>query len=134
MHPKCKYCNQLGPFVAAQSVDQGHTIEWLFLCPSHVDGGDWDDPIYELVPAEGLTPSTWNANISLSPDGFHEFFLIRPKGIDPRTGKHWIPTIVQRSGKDFYSPDNEIEPLYFGQNEAEDHPLKTELEWTDLPA
>jgi hypothetical protein len=76
----------------------------------------------------------WNADFTNAPSEAYEFFLVRPKGIHPGNGKPFHPTIVQRIDGDLYTSDNELDPIYFGQNEADDHPLKTALEWKPLPA
>lgn len=59
--PDCAFhdtCGQYATFLAAQSTDQGETARWLPVCAAHVagwnDGGDWDAPVYELVPAPGI--------------------------------------------------------------------------------
>lgn len=69
--------------------------------------------------------------IDTCPTGWGNFFLVRPKGLHTTTG--FTPTVVQCCDSQFYKPENELEPVYFGQNEPDNHPLKTELEWCLLP-
>ena len=67
------------------------------------------------------------------PEGWYNYFLVRPRGIDQRTSQNWVPTVVQFADGQYYAPDNELKPLYFGQNEPRDSPFRTELEWRELP-
>lgn len=76
----------------------------------------------------------WSGDLSKAPTEAYEFFLVRPKGLHPSHGKMFHPTIVQRIDGEFYTATNEFDPIYFGQNEADDHPLKTMLEWRPFPA
>lgn len=76
----------------------------------------------------------WSSDFGAAPTEAYEFFLVRPKGLHPATGMVWHPTIVQRIDGQLYTSTNELEPVYFGQNEADDHPLKTALEWRHFPA
>lgn len=71
--------------------------------------------------------------IILAPTGWGNFFLVRPNGIHPGRGRPYLPTVVQYFDGKFYLPDNELEPVYFGQDEPEGHPLRAELEWMPLP-
>ena len=76
----------------------------------------------------------WRTDFENAPTEAYEFFLVRPKGVHPASGKAFHPTIVQRIDGKFYTSTNELEPIYFGQNESDDHPLKTTLEWRHFPA
>ncbi|QOG20435.1 hypothetical protein [Bradyrhizobium sp. SEMIA] len=78
--------------------------------------------------------SAWRTDFENAPSEAYEFFLVRPRCLHPAKGKPFHPTIVQRIDGEFYTSDNELEPIYFGQNEDDDHPLKTTLEWKPLPA
>lgn len=77
---------------------------------------------------------SWRSDFENAPSEAYDFFLVRPKGVHPASGKVWHPTIVQRIEGKFYTSTNELEPIYFGQDETDDHPLKTTLEWKPLPA
>lgn len=59
LSPKCTYCDNPAAYVAAQSMDQGKTVTWMFVCPPHVDGwndgGDWNAPVLTLARHKG-----WN--------------------------------------------------------------------------
>jgi hypothetical protein len=58
-YPLCFLCKEnycierQAEFFAAQSVDQGTTIEWFPICQGHADGwnegGDWHAPVFRLV-------------------------------------------------------------------------------------
>lgn len=76
----------------------------------------------------------WSTDLSQAPTEPYEFFLVRPKGLHPARGMVFHPTIVQRIDGKFYTAENELEPIYFGQDEADDHPLKATLEWRHFPA
>lgn len=89
-----------------------------------------------LAALDALPPSDangWRPIGDGAPDGWQNYFLVRPTGWNPCSGKSWIPTVVQRVEGKFYTPDNEIEPIDFGQDEPLDSPLRTTLEWHSLP-
>lgn len=113
----------------------------LSLSREHVTNGRIkpDETVpYSLVIWTGPEPSpaqsSWQPNLRNAPTEPGDFFLVRPRGLHSSRGKPFLPTIVQRIDGEFYTCDNEIDPVYFGQNEADDHPLKTTLEWQPLPA
>lgn len=81
-----------------------------------------------------VADAAWRTDWENAPTKAHEYFLVRPRGLHPGKGQPFLPTIVQRIDGEFYTTDNELEPVYFGQDESEDHPLKTTLEWKPLPA
>lgn len=90
--------------------------------------------VNELRGAAQPPANPWRDDFENAPTEMHEYFLVRPKGIHPGRGGLFLPTIVQRIDGEFYATDNEVDPIYFGQNEADDHPLKTTLEWQPLPS
>lgn len=56
----CEICKQWGyrgvaKYRAAQSIDQGKTVTWVYVCGGYVvgwnDGGDWDAPIVPIISA-----------------------------------------------------------------------------------
>jgi hypothetical protein len=53
LRPTCTYCHTPATRLAAQSIDQGVTVDWVPICDHHADGwndgGDWDAPVYILV-------------------------------------------------------------------------------------
>lgn len=81
-----------------------------------------------------LAVPAWSTDFTNAPSEPYEFFLVRPKGRHLSRGRVFHPSIVQRIDGKFYTSTNEFEPLYFGQDEADDHPLKTTLEWRHFPA
>lgn len=89
-------------------------------------------PIFTVSDLGAVAQQTWSADFATAPTEAYEFFLVRPQGL--YRGKPFIPTIVQRFGGEFYTAGNELEPVYFGQNEAAGHPLKTTLEWQHFPS
>jgi hypothetical protein len=76
----------------------------------------------------------WRTDIENAPSEAYDFFLVRPQGNHPGRGGPFHPTIVQRIDGKFYTSDNELDPIYFGQDEPDDSPMKTTLEWKPLPA
>jgi hypothetical protein len=76
----------------------------------------------------------WRTDFENAPSEAYEFFLVRPQGTHPGRGGIFHPTIVQRIDGKFYTSDNELDPIYFGQDEPDDSPMKTTLEWKPLPA
>lgn len=76
----------------------------------------------------------WRTDFKNAPSEAYEFFLVRPQGNHPGRGGIFHPTIVQRIDGKFYTSDNELDPIYFGQDEPDDSPMKTTLEWKPLPA
>ena len=46
-------CQMPAEFAAAQSTDQGQTIDWQLICEDHAhtwnDGSDWEAPVYWIV-------------------------------------------------------------------------------------
>lgn len=88
--------------------------------------------VLESAGSASSTDTAWRTDFANAPTEAYEFFLVRPQGL--HRGKPWYPTIVQRVDGEFYTSDNELEPIYFGQNEADDHPMKTTLEWRHFPA
>lgn len=81
-----------------------------------------------------LPQGVWRTDLENAPSEAYEFFLVRPQGTHPGRGGAFHPTIVQRIDGKFYTSDNELDPIYFGQDEPDDSPLKTTLEWKPLPA
>ena len=67
----------------------------------------------------------------------YQFFLVRPKGFHPASGKVFVPTVVQLIDGKIYPPDNELEPLIFSHKDDEFHPFDDpfvcNLEWCELP-
>lgn len=74
----------------------------------------------------------WEA-LSTAPTEAYEYFFVRPVGFHPATGKRYLPSVVHRINGRLYAPDNEIEPLYFGEDEPDNHPLYQMLEWRPIP-
>jgi hypothetical protein len=77
--------------------------------------------------------NSWSDDFSNAPSGWKRYFLVRPKGLHPALDIPPIPSVVQRFEGEFYGVENEIEPMYWGQNEPDDSPFKTTLEWRPLP-
>lgn len=78
-------------------------------------------------------------SISTSPEGYDKYFLVRPKGISPRLGRPWVPTVVQRLGDAAFLPSNEIEPIVWSVDSTDiskgctANVFMAELEWCELP-
>lgn len=91
----------------------------------------------ELLAAEArvkeMEAVCWQP-IESAPTGWHNYFFIRPTGLYLASGKPFLPTIVQQVDGQFYESDNELDPVYFGQDEPEDSPFKQNLEWRPIPA
>jgi hypothetical protein len=68
-----------------------------------------------------------------TPEGWGNFFLIRPVGNWQDGPKKFHPTIVQRVEGKFYTSMNELDPIYFGQDESPGDPGYSELEWAPMP-
>lgn len=84
-------------------------------------------------PSEARVPEGWRTMDS-APSGWKNYFFVRPKGLHPGFGEPFLPTLVQQVEGQFYAPDNELDPLYFGQDEPDDNPFKAVLEWRPIPA
>jgi hypothetical protein len=76
---------------------------------------------------------SWQPIDSTTPTGWGNYFMVRVKGEDPRRGKLWLPSIVQRVDDKYYVAENELTPVYFGQDEPENSPFYVELEWRPIP-
>lgn len=73
-----------------------------------------------------------------SPEGTHNFFLIRPQGIHPASGKKYVPQPVQLIDGQLYTPGNEIDPMTWSLNGdicngPTNDPYSACLEWMPLP-
>ncbi len=78
--------------------------------------------------------SDWKTDFSDAPSGHEKYFFVRPVGMHPAYGQPYLPTLVFREEGKFYTSENHLDPVYFGQDEPEDSPLRTTLEWTFLPS
>jgi hypothetical protein len=72
--------------------------------------------------------------------GYGNFFMVRPRGINPNTGKVYLPSIVQmfnHAHHALYSSDDELEPLTWStaadRLEPTQNPFDANLEWRELP-
>lgn len=77
---------------------------------------------------------TWRSDIENVPTEAGDFFLVRPRGLHPTTGKPFLPTIVQQIDGDLYLPSNEIDKIIFGRDEPCDNWRDVDMEWQPLPA
>lgn len=74
------------------------------------------------------------------PTDFYNYFLVRPRGIDVnRTGKPWIPTVVQEFDGELYASGNELKPLQWSRDNTDmskgcsSKIAEVDLEWCELP-
>lgn len=86
----------------------------------------------ELPQMSNYKPFTKNSD---HPTGQGNFFLVRPRGINPRFGEKYVPTVVQSIGGELYSSFNEIEPIMYGKTgpHADPYHSDCDLEWMELP-
>ena len=75
--------------------------------------------------------SNWKS-METAPTGWHNYFLVRVKGINPNRGEKYVPAVVQQVQGDFYFSENELDPIEFGQNMEHIQPFPG-LEWLPLP-
>lgn len=59
---------------------------------------------------------TWQ-DITNSPRDYGNFFLVKPPGISERTGKEFIPTVVQRVNDEVFDCHSELEAIIWSHKD-----------------
>lgn len=75
----------------------------------------------------------WRRDHDNAPTGERSFFLVRPVYRHQGTSEVCLPSIVQQIDGKLYAPDNEIDPLVFGEHEPIDDWRAAGIEWAPLP-
>jgi len=68
---------------------------------------------------------------------WYQFFLVRPKGLHPASGKKFTALVVQYGDGHLYTPDNEVEPIIYSHKDdvmtPSNDPFECNLEWMEIP-
>lgn len=67
----------------------------------------------------------------------YEFFLVRPRGFHPASGKLFSPSVVQLIDGKLYTCDNELDPIIWSHKDDQwtptTDPCEANLEWCEIP-